>query len=136
MRSSNFKVEIGNLPCDNVTKAELPSAEQGFSEIQNSFSRTNKSKLPELKLTLPMSDFEPWSDWVNEVVASGDQGQQKELNGSISIMNQDFTSELGRFEIFECGPLALRPLMAQARADDPAMFEIELYVNHMVFKLY
>jgi hypothetical protein len=133
-KASNFKVEIGDLPCDNVIEVELPKFTVKIIGSHIGSTGTKKVEVSNVKLTMPMSHVQPWFDWSNEVFTLGEQGQHEELDGSISIMNKDLTEELGRFELFQCAPVAFRPLGAYANVEDPASFEIELYVNRMAFK--
>ena len=66
--SSNFRLEIGDLPTSRVSKIDSFSWEQKVVEdeigaFREPTLRPAAVEVPNLKVTISMADIQPWQDW-------------------------------------------------------------------------
>jgi hypothetical protein len=59
---SNFRFELGSLPCNGVSKVDAFSIEQ--TVVQRDGRRVTKLEVPNLKITFSAADASPWEDWL------------------------------------------------------------------------
>lgn len=66
--TSNFKIELGNLPCSSITKLELPKftakiAKDLAGPAKDYRITPGKLEYPNITFYLPEIDSKPWVDW-------------------------------------------------------------------------
>jgi hypothetical protein len=135
---SNFRFELGSLPCDRVAKIDSFSWEQKIVKDEvGAFREPMKEPaaltIPNLKLTISMADVDPWSDWHKSFVIDGKCTDGDELSGSLTFLGPDLTEELGAIEFLHVGIISLEQEGVEANKEDVARFTVELYCEEMRF---
>lgn len=133
--SSNFRVEIGGLPCENIVRVDPFTLKQAVAdrgrEVRDPTSQVAKVEFPNLKITLSASDAEPWEDWFQSFVIDGKCSDTDELSGRIRFLGPDLKEELGKIELSHVGIFGLRTARNEATREELAAIEAELYVEEM-----
>jgi T4-like virus tail tube protein gp19 len=137
---SNFRLRIGDLPCARVTKVDSFTITQRIMEKAVGESRVNSRgtttvEFPNLKVTLSAADAGPWQEWFTEFVIKGNNGQEKERQGSLEFLDPSTRETLGSIDLLQVGIFSLYTDRAEAGADAIARFVVELYVEKMVFNI-
>ena len=132
--ASKFRVEIGDLPCARVSKVEsfswsVPIVESKMGSRRSASKSQGKPEVSNLKLAISNADLQPWKDWFQEFVINGKASDSDELSGSITFLAPSGQTELASVELENIGLIAL-----QQPAETPTTFEVELYVERMVFQ--
>jgi hypothetical protein len=135
---SNFKIEIGGLPCSRVAKCESFTWSQAVIKDEVGAFRwatkhPAKVEVPNLKLSISMADIEPWRDWHEAFVIKGICSDADELDGSITFLGPDLKEELATIELGHIGIISLEQGKQQANEEAVARFDVELYVEEMKF---
>jgi hypothetical protein len=138
-RSSNFRFELGDLPCKRVAKVDsftwkmsVIKDEVGAFRIPT--KHPARVEIPNLKLTVSMADVKPWEDWHRSFVIEGSCGEGAELTGCITILAPNLRRELARIHLRNVGILSLDSWDQGANREEPARFTVELYVEEMKFE--
>ena len=130
-QSSNFTVEIGDLPCGGVTKVDAITWKQRAIKVVREKTRTGKTQ--NLKLTLPMGDWDAWENWMTSSLLSH-SGLKR---GSITVMmSPDRQDCLKGFTVI-LDDISIVRMTVEAWAPDDASvqrFTVELHVNHITLK--
>jgi hypothetical protein len=134
--SSNFRFELGDLPCDRVARIDSFTLRQVVVEDAGGdrFGPTRRAagiEFPNLKITFSAADAGPWRDWFQSFVIEGKCSDTDELSGQIRFLVPDLKEELGRIELSHVGIFGLRPATNEANAEGVAAMEAELYVEEM-----
>jgi len=137
---SNFRLRIGDLPCARVTKVDSFTITQGIRENAVGESRANTKEptnieFPNLKVTLSAADAGPWQEWFTEFVIKGNNGQEKELQGTLEFLDPSTRETLGSIDLFQVGIFSLYAAKPEAGTDAMARFVVELYVEKMKFNI-
>ncbi len=133
---SNFRFELGSLPCKLVSKIDAFTWKQGVVQDPIGDARiyqytAGNITVPNLKLTLGMRDFKPWQDWFTDFVIKGNCAQENELSGSLTYLSPNREKELGRVEFQQVGIFSLSEADNEAGKDGLKTFTVELYVEKM-----
>jgi len=136
--SSNFRVELGDLPVSRVAKIESFTWKQAIVQDQvGSFRERTKAPanivVPNLRLTISMADIDPWMDWHKSFVIDGKASDADELAGSITFLGPDLVAELATIELSHVGIISLETESSAANKEAVARFTVELYVEKMAF---
>lgn len=135
---SNFTVEIGELPCTRVAKVDSFTWKQGVIKDEvgkyrdvvripvREKMRTGETQ--NLKLTLPMSDWDAWENWITSSLLSGTEL----LDGSIKVMSQDRT-EGYTLNLHNVSVVRMSVEAQDANQDSVRRFVVELHVNETDF---
>jgi len=121
-QASNFRVEIGGLPCKHVSKVD------GFSiklTVVKDPSAVELSKLT-VKMVKHRHDWGAWENWYN--ATRGVKNTSGEMTGSITWLGPDMKTELSVINISGVRLVSLR------KKKGGRFFEAELSVNKMNFK--
>jgi hypothetical protein len=86
---------------------------------------------PNLRVTFGQASLQTWSDWFDDFVVKGDNGDDKEKNGAIVFLDPTLKQELGRIELKNVGIFALR---RQPSTEQVPRATAELYVESMELK--
>ena len=128
--ASNFRFELGDLPCKRVSKIDAFTIKQGVVDDQVGGDR-QKIEVPNLKLTFSAADAEPWEAWFKSFVVDGQSSDADELSGSITFLSPDHQSALGTIEIINAGIISLQPAKTEANKEDLSRIVVEMYVEEM-----
>ncbi len=135
---SNFKMEIGDMPCSRVAKVDSFTWKQAIIKDQvGAFREATKHpakvEVPNLKLTISMADIEPWRQWHESFVINGLCSDADEVTGSITFLGPDHKEELAEISLDHVGIISLTQAKQEANKEEVARFEVELYVEQMRF---
>jgi len=116
-QASNFRVEIGGLPCEHVHKVDEITIKQKVK---------GTAELSDLSLTISMHDWKAWNKRYN--VIKGIEKTSNEISGSITFLGPDMKTELSAINISGVRLVSLR------KKKGGRFFEAELSVNKMNLK--
>ena len=138
-RRSNFRFELGDLPCARVAKIDsftwkLAVAKDEVGEFRIPTLHAAKIKVPNLRLTISMADVKPWEDWHRSFVIEGNCSDEAELDGSITFLAPNRRKALARIHLRHVGILSLDTWDRKANKEEVARFTVELYVEDMKFE--
>lgn len=148
--SSNFRVEIGDLPCDYVTSVELPklnsktskvnrvSGERGRADSERrradrdrkgaTREQARTGETQNLELTLPLRDWDAWEKWMTSSLLSRSQLK----DGSITVMNADGTTGY-TIELRSISIVAMSAQAENINIEDAKTFVVKLQYRETVF---
>jgi phage tail-like protein len=135
---SNFRVKIGGLPCERVSKIESFQVTRKLVEMRPGEMREpvilpGRIEYPNLTLTISAVDIEDWAKWYEDFML---QGNQEELKGSIEFLGADLKEAFMTIELQGVGMKRFSPFpSANANADSAASFNVELYVEQMTLSI-
>ena len=120
--ASNFRVEIGGLPCEHVHKVDAFSIKQKVvkDEIPGYL------EFPNLTFTLPTTDLKAWNNRYN--ATKGIKKTSNEISGSITFLSPDMKTKLSAINIS-----GVR-LVSLSKKKGGRFFEAVLSVNKMNLK--
>jgi len=137
---SNFKVEIGALPCTRIASVDsftwkcaiAPDQLGGFNEPTK---HPAKVTVPDIKLSISYADHQAWADWAYSWFISGKRHEKDELQGSIVFLAPDLSTELGRINLQQLGIKKFSDDDNEANSEKIKRFNVELYCEGMEFKM-
>jgi hypothetical protein len=115
--TANFRVRIGSLPTARViTIGALP------------FRRTTGGlQPPELVITFPVADFGSWAQWADDFIVRGNNGQDKELQGSIEWLDASLRNVVAKLTLGHIGIFELAHDDPEVQPDAPARAKASMY---------
>ncbi len=134
--SSNFRFELDGL--EDATKKV--SKVEGFTvklvglptgEAAPQFTLEVYPQVPNIVITIPATDLEPFLDWFDAFVIEGNSGPEQEKTGSIICLAPNQKDELLRINLAHVGIVSIGESSAQGAKDSINRFEVELYVEEM-----
>lgn len=133
--SSNFRFELGDLPCSRVTKIGSFSMKQKIIKRRTRMARTPgrvtvKAEIPNIKLTIVTQDVHAWADWHKSFVIDGKCTDSREMRGAISSLSVSRKTILGQVWLSKACVRSVRPLRRGSRRT-PVQFIAELSVGGM-----
>jgi hypothetical protein len=137
---SNFRVEMGSLPCERVSTVDSFTWKQSIAPDPIGIHREPtkhpaKVTVPEIKLSISMADYEPWAKYARSWFVDGNHLQDQHMTGRISLLAPDTKKEIGEITLEGCGLKKFDEGDKEANSEKIARFNVELYVEHMTFKL-
>lgn len=134
--SSNFRVEIGNLPCNRIMKIDSftvrTAAPQDDIGLARDYEILQTSiEFPNLAITLPESDAEAWFQWHEDFVINGNNDESQEKSGKIEFLSADLKTVLGTIQLYNLGIFELRTQRAEASSDQIRRVTARLYCERM-----
>jgi len=127
---SNFRFELGDLPCNKVSKIESFTVMQMIATddvgVARATAEPGKLEFPNLRVTLAEVDADPWFAWQEDFLIKGNCDDSNEKSGAIVFLSPNRQAELGRVSVYNVGIFALRRESAPAGAQ----------VSHVVAELY
>lgn len=138
---SNFRVDFGGvLPCDRVATVDSFTWKCAVAADQVGIFREPtqhpaKVTVPDLKLSISMADYHPWAERAKAWFVDGQHEEANELHGSIQFLGPDMKAVLGEIELKNCGFKKFSTGDLEANKEGIARFDVELYVEQMLFKI-
>jgi hypothetical protein len=134
---ANFRLELGDLDAKTVSKIDAFTVKQTVVADDIGARRDfqlepGHVEFPNLRVTLAESGAQTWSDWFDDFVVKGNNGDDREKNGSIVFLDPSLKQELGRVDLKNVGIFALR--RQSSAGDRVARVTAELYVESMELK--
>ena len=138
--ASNFRLELGDLPCEKVSKVDALTWKQGTTKDEVGVFREptilpTKVEVSNITLTISTADLEPWMEWHKSFVIDGKCTDADELSGSLTYLAPDLTDEFGRVAFFNVGIISLRQEPAEMNKDTISRFTVELYCEKMAIEI-
>ncbi len=138
---SNFKFELGDLPCDRVAKLESFKWTQKIVKDEvGAFREPMKEpaalEVDNLKLSISMADIDPWFEWHKSFVIDGKCADGDELTGSLTFLGPDMQEELATITFKHVGIVSLEQGATEANKEEVARFDVELYVEEIAFEAF
>ncbi len=130
---SNFRVKIDNLNTTKVSKVESFTLRR--SVVANTVGEMRDQKeaarltIPNIKLTVASSTSKDFTDWLEDFVVKGNNGQEKEKTLMLEIMTPNLSEPLLTLTASGVGIVAVRRVATPAGSDNIARDEAELYVE-------
>jgi hypothetical protein len=94
-----------------------------------------KIEFPNLVFTLAESKAQTWMDWLVDFVIKGNNGQDKEKNGTLIFLAPDHKRELARVEFLNLGIFSFTPDKLEAGGEMLRRAKVELYVEEIKFSI-
>ena len=139
---SNFKVEIGDLPCARVASVDSFTWKCSIAPDQVGIFREPtkhpaKVTVPDLKLSISMADHQPWADAARKWFVDGFHEESNEMDGQILFLppNMDQGKPLGEITLMNVGFKKFSKDDLEANSEKIARFSVELYVEKMAFAI-
>jgi len=137
---SNFRVEIGSLPCSRVAtvdsftwKCSVTSDQVGI--FREPTKHPAKVTVPEIKLTISHADHDAWAQAAKKWFVDGHHLEGDEMTGRIVFLDPNMTDELGEVELQNVGFKKFSDEDSEANSEKIKRFSVELYVEQMKFKI-
>jgi phage tail-like protein len=138
---SNWRISVGALPCDNVTKIDGLSYTMKLGEVRVG-SKCVPTWVPgafevgELTLTILANDIDAWQDEAKVRLFEGKNlGEGAELTGGITFLGPDLSTELGTVELGNMGITSFKVADQEANKEAVHTFEVKMYYETMRFSL-
>ena len=138
--AANFRVGVDGLPSQRVLKVD-PLVWKQSSPVQ---SRSVAPEIdspgnavvdvPNVRMTISMSDVDPWLNWVNEFLMSGNVGVPQERTGQIDLLAPDQQEVLAQVDLLGLGPVSLDVGELSASPEAQYKFTVEMYCQDMRFQ--
>jgi len=137
---SNFRVEMGGLPCSRIASVDSFTWKCAVAADQVGIFREPtkhpaKVTVPDVKLSISMADYQAWADAAKKWFVDGQHLEENEMQGSITFLNPNMKDEIGMIELHNCGFKKFSKDDLEANSEKIARFNVELYVEKMTFKL-
>lgn len=137
---SNFRVELGNLPCSRIASVDsfTWTCAIGAERPGTSGEPTRhpaKVTVPDLVLTISMADLQPWAEAAKKWFVDGQHLETDEMDGRIVFLGPDLKEELGEIGLKNVGLKKFSNDDEDAISMKTARFTVELYVERMTFQI-
>lgn len=132
---SNFRLEIDGLDCTRVNKIDAFTVKQtvatgDIGDARDYLREPGKLEFPNLKITLSQASSQSWLDWFEDFVISGNNGNDKEKNGSLVFLSHDLKTEFARITFSNIGIFKFEE-HDQSNSDTVPRVSAHLYVEQM-----
>jgi hypothetical protein len=137
---SNFRFELGGLPCNRVASIDSFTWKCAIAADQIGIFREPtkhpaKVTVPDLKVSISMADYQAWADDAKKWFVDGQHVEANEYTGRIVFLGPDMKEEQGEITLENVGFKKFSKDDAEANSEKIARFNVELYVERMVFKI-
>lgn len=132
---SNFKVQIGTLPTNRVSRIEAitikqPVAENIVGGTKQTVQTVGPTEFSNLVLTISSIDIADWNTWRDSFVVKGTNDDGSETSGSLDLLATDLTTKLMTLQFSHVGIIRASPVK-EVSSDSLAKFQPELYCESM-----
>ena len=139
---SNFAFELDGLPCDRVATVDSFTWKCAVATDMLGIHRENtkhpcKVTVPDLKISISYADHQAWADAARKWFIDGHCREEDERNGRILFLGpqMDRGKPIGEVVLQNVGFKKFSDEDAEANSEKIKRFNVELYVEHMEFKL-
>lgn len=137
---SNFRVEIGSLPCNRVSSVDsftwkCSVATDQIGIFREPTKHPAKVVTPDIKLSISYADYQPWADAARKWFVDGNHEEKDEMTGRIVFLGPDMKNELGSIDLLGVGFKKFSNEDLEANSEKIKRFNVELYVEGMRFNL-
>ncbi|MGE5653062.1 MAG: phage tail protein [Bacillota bacterium] len=137
---SNFRLEIDGLDTSKVNKIDAFTVKQtavkeDIGDARDFKKDPGKLDFPNLKITLSAAAADSWTAWFEDFVVQGNNGQDKEKNGTLYMLATDRQTVLAKIKLFNMGVVSIGEVASEAGSDTIQRYQAELYVERMEFEV-
>jgi len=128
-QSNAYRIEIGNLPCERVSRAQAFTVQRSIpTPTGTTWTRRASSRMEvsNLVLTMPMRDIDPWQDWFR---GAAQGSTTMELSGSMEYLDASLRSAILTVELEGIGIVSLQPNQIEDNHEQIAVFTVTLSVR-------
>jgi phage tail-like protein len=135
---SNFRLKIDGLDCTRVNKIDAIVVRQKIidnpvGELRDYQKEPAHLEIPNLVVTLAESHADTWYKWHEDFVINGDNGADKEKNGTLEYLTPDLKESLFTITFSHAGIFKLDLEKPEAGVDTIRRVKAELYIEDMKF---
>jgi hypothetical protein len=137
---SNFRFEMGGLPCNRVAsvdtftwKCAVASDQVGTVRVPT--KHPAKVTVPDIKVSISMADYQAWAEAAKKWFVDGQHLEENEMQGRIVFLEPGMKEEIGSIDLIHCGFKKFSQGDFEATGESIARFNVELYVEKMAFRL-
>ena len=130
---SNFRVEMGGLPCSRVATVDSFTWKCAVARdpIGEPTKHPAKVTVPNIKVEVSMADYQAWSQAAKKWFVDGHHEEKDEMAGAIVFLGPDMKTEIGRVTLKNCGFAKFSHGAFEANSEKIARFSCEFYVEAM-----
>jgi hypothetical protein len=137
---SNFRFELGGLPCSRVASIDSFTWKCGVTPDQLGIFREPtyhpaKVEVPDLKVAISYADHQAWADAARKWFVDGHHLEADEMQGRIVFLGPDMKEELGEITLENVGFKKFSSDNSEANKEAIMRFNVELYVEKMKFNM-
>jgi hypothetical protein len=120
--ASNFRVEIGGLPCDRVARVDA---------FTWNCAADGTVTVPDITLAISRADMAAWEEAARRWFIAGEHRDRHEMKGSIALLGPDGKEALATIELGNVGLKRFSRVDRGGAPDALARFTVELYVEKL-----
>lgn len=137
---SNFRVEIGGLPCARIASVDSFTWKCAVVADQIGIFREPtkhpaKVTVPDIKLAISYADHDAWSQAARKWFVDGHHLDDHHMDGRIVFLNPNMKDEIGEITLEKVGFKKFTDDDAEANSEKVKRFNVELYVEKMTFNI-
>ncbi len=133
---SNFRFELGKLPCTRVVAIDSFSVKISASEEKPGIFREPTKHLsidfPNLFLTISSADLAPWFEYYKSSLIDGNHLESDKLTGMLTFLSPNLKVGLFSISLQGVGILSLQRHLGPA--NDSSRFRVGLYCDRMIIE--
>jgi hypothetical protein len=129
---SNFRFEMGGLPCNRV--ATIDSYTWKCAMVRDPIGETRRPArvtVPNIIVDVSMADYDAWFQAAKKWFIDGHHEAKDEMSGAIVFLGPDMKTEIGRVTLKNCGFAKFTRGAFEASRERIARFSCEFYVEDM-----
>lgn len=137
---SNFRFELGGLPCSRVAKIDSFTWKCAVTPDQVGIFREPtyhpaKVTVPDLKVSISYADHDAWAQAARKWFVDGHHLESDEMQGRIVFLDPTMKEELGEIVLENVGFKKFSSDNSEANKESIMRFNVELYVEKMKFNM-
>ena len=130
--ASNFKFELGDLPCARVATIDSISVKKNETRKPQIYSMAagkanNQLDIDNIFLSISSADFSPWLEWHKNFLVDGNHLPSDELSGRLVFLGPNLRDELLAFKLQGVGIFSIERKMVAG--NQISRFNVGLYCN-------
>ncbi|CAN5698060.1 hypothetical protein BH11MYX2_BH11MYX2_21740 [soil metagenome] len=136
----NFRVEIGDLPCNRIASVDSFTWKCGVAPDQIGTTKEpekvpSKVLTPDIKFAINYADHQAWADAARKWFIDGEHEEANEMTGRIVFLKPNMKDELGSIDLVGLGFKKFADDDAEANSEKIKRFNVEMYCEGMKFNL-
>jgi len=133
---SNFRFELGSLPCARVASIESFTWRCAVAgAAAGAVGRPVAVAVPDLRVTLSAADYDAWAQAAQAWFVDGRHQDSDAMDGLVTLLAPDLQMPLGAIGLRNVGFRRFSPLPAADGSDALYRFTVDLYVQRMSLRL-
>lgn len=135
---ANFRFDMKGLPTGRVSKIDALTIKQtvvtdDIGDRRDYAKEPGKLEFPNLVLTLPEADAQPWYDFFKSFVLEGNNTDEEERTAQLTYLAQNLKDELGRLDFSNVGIFKISSEKAESASETIKRVKVELYCERIEF---